>query len=69
VIDDIASVDPWRVRCLEVRGHGEAIDPLGDAPVIRIHPERVISFGIGDLDSEPHDLVASKRDVARPAQQ
>jgi pyridoxamine 5'-phosphate oxidase family protein len=44
VIDDVASVDPWRVRGVEVRGRAEALsDP---EPVIRIHPERVISWGI-----------------------
>ena len=26
VVDDIASRDPWRVRCLEIRGHGRAGD-------------------------------------------
>ena len=60
VVDDIASVQPWRVRCLEIRGHGEAIAepadsaygagaPGGfDGAIIRIHPKRVISFGISD---------------------
>jgi pyridoxamine 5'-phosphate oxidase family protein len=52
VFDDIASTDPWRVRCIEVRGRGEAlIDPPDSAaampgPIIRIHPRRVISWGI-----------------------
>lgn len=69
VVDDIASVDPWRVRCLEIRGHAEALDAPTDSagnttgPVIRIHPERIISFGIDDLDTEPHQLVADNRDV------
>jgi pyridoxamine 5'-phosphate oxidase family protein len=44
VIDDIASVDPWRVRGVEVRGHAEALD--GTAPVIRIYPDRVRSWGL-----------------------
>jgi pyridoxamine 5'-phosphate oxidase family protein len=44
VIDDIASVDPWRVRGVEVRGRAEALsEPL---PLIRIYPERVVSWGI-----------------------
>jgi pyridoxamine 5'-phosphate oxidase family protein len=44
VIDDLASVDPWRPRAVEVRGRAEAIsDP---ATVIRIHPERVVSWGL-----------------------
>jgi pyridoxamine 5'-phosphate oxidase family protein len=73
VIDDIASVNPWRVRCLEIRGRGEAIttptdsayEQLGgmDGAIIRIHPQRILSFGIGDLETAPHDLVANRRNV------
>jgi pyridoxamine 5'-phosphate oxidase family protein len=69
VVDDIASVDPWRVRCLEIRGHAETIDAPTDSahrmdgPIIRIHPRRIISFGIGDLDTEPHKLVPNKLTV------
>ena len=44
VIDDVASVDPWRPRAVEVRGSAEAIrEPQ---PLIRIHPERIVSWGI-----------------------
>jgi pyridoxamine 5'-phosphate oxidase family protein len=46
VIDDIESVDPWRTRAIEVRGAGEAI-PL-PTPLIRIHPERIVSWGLGE---------------------
>jgi pyridoxamine 5'-phosphate oxidase family protein len=63
VVDDLPSVDPWRVRCLEIRGVGEALAPPGGDALIRIHPRRIISFGIDDPDSEPHDLVPSRRDV------
>jgi pyridoxamine 5'-phosphate oxidase family protein len=75
VVDDLPSIDPWRVRCLEIRGVAEAIENPGDSAVgavpgidgaiIRIHPRRIISFGMGDLDKEPHEMVASKRDVNR----
>jgi pyridoxamine 5'-phosphate oxidase family protein len=44
VIDDLASTDPWRPRGIEVRGRAEAIG--GERPLIRIHPERIISWGI-----------------------
>lgn len=44
VIDDLESVDPWRPRGVEVRGRAEAI-PL-PTPLIRIHPERVVSWGL-----------------------
>ena len=44
VIDDLASVDPWRPRGVEVRGRAEALD--GSRPLIRVHPERVVSWGL-----------------------
>jgi pyridoxamine 5'-phosphate oxidase family protein len=52
VVDDIASLDPWRVRCLEIRGDAEALTEPTDSnaqiggPIIRIHPRRVIRYGI-----------------------
>ena len=71
VVDDIASVNPWRVRCVEIRGHAEAIAAPADsaAPVdgaiIRIRPRRVISFGLDEPGRDPHDLIASNRDATR----
>lgn len=44
VIDDLASTDPWRPRGIEIRGPAEAV--TGPAPLIRIRPERVISWGL-----------------------
>jgi pyridoxamine 5'-phosphate oxidase family protein len=44
VVDDLESVDPWRPRGIEVRGRAEAIP--SPRPVIRIHPERIVSWGI-----------------------
>ena len=74
VVDDIASTDPWRVRCLEIRGDAEAITaPAGSSgdseggssgPFIRIHPRRIISFGIDDPDHAPYELVPNNRDVS-----
>lgn len=52
VVDDIASLDPWTVRCVEIRGDAEALTAPADSaahvagPIIRIHPRRVLSFGI-----------------------
>lgn len=70
VIDDIASRNPWRVRCLEIRGtaeQAESGDSEIDTAIIRITPRRIISFGIDDTSSEPHDLVADSRDVPTTA--
>ena len=44
VIDDLQSTDPWRPRGIEIRGRGEAI--ALPTPLIRIHPERIVSWGI-----------------------
>jgi pyridoxamine 5'-phosphate oxidase family protein len=44
VIDDIASEDPWHPRGIEVRGRGEAITM--PTPLIRVHPERIVSWGL-----------------------
>ena len=42
VIDDV--LPPWQPRGVEVRGHAEAVsDP---EPLIRIHPDRIVSWGI-----------------------
>ena len=51
VVDDLASVQPWHVRCVEIRGHAEALrdedfGPGYSGEIIRIHPDKVISFGL-----------------------
>jgi pyridoxamine 5'-phosphate oxidase family protein len=52
VVDDIASVDPWTVRGVEIRGEAEALTgqephfPGGSGDLIRIHPRRVLSWGV-----------------------
>jgi pyridoxamine 5'-phosphate oxidase family protein len=45
VIDDLESIDPWQPRGVEVRGRGEAI--ALPTPLIRIHPERIVTWGLG----------------------
>ena len=67
VVDDIFSHDPWRVRCLEIRGTAEQAENAGGEPLIRIIPKRIISFGIDDTDTEAHDLVPDSRDVPTTA--
>lgn len=54
VVDDQASVDPWRPRMLEIRGRAERLNEGGkeaigdhvDPEMFRIHPRRIQSFGI-----------------------
>jgi len=53
VVDDLVSTDPWTPRMLEIRGRAEAVATggadlgpgFGDG-FIRLHPEKVNSFGI-----------------------
>ena len=42
VIDDV--LPPWRPRGIEVRGRAEALPE--PQPAIRIHPERIVSWGL-----------------------
>ncbi|MDX6741110.1 PPOX class F420-dependent oxidoreductase [Actinocorallia sp. A-T 12471] len=59
VIDDIASVDPWEVRGIEIRGRAEAVEGLPVDPkrpqmsgeVIRIHPRRIRSWNLEGVSS------------------
>lgn len=44
VIDDLESTNPWRPRGVEVRGRAEAITM--PTPLIRINPERIVSWGL-----------------------
>lgn len=52
VVDDLASIDPWRARGVEVRGEAEAmVDQEPAMPgmsreLIRIHPRRILSWGL-----------------------
>lgn len=52
VVDDVVSVTPWKVRCLEIRGTAVAlrdVDPYAPGmsrELIRLTPERIIAFGI-----------------------
>ena len=53
VIDDVASMNPWSVRGVEIRGRAEilktggaALGPGFDPEMMRIVPERIVSWGI-----------------------
>lgn len=65
VVDDLVSRKPWRVRGVEIRGEAETIvgsdgsDGGMSGDVIRIHPRRVLSWGLEK--GEPEGLRA--RDV------
>ncbi len=53
VVDDVESVQPWKVRGIEVRGEaeiltsgGQALGPGFAAEMFRIRPKRIVSWGI-----------------------
>jgi pyridoxamine 5'-phosphate oxidase family protein len=68
VIDDLASVNPWRVRGIEIRGHAEALtgqEPGGthmSGELIRVHPRRVFTWGV-----EPEAKGMVRRDIPESA--
>jgi pyridoxamine 5'-phosphate oxidase family protein len=55
VVDDVLA--PWQPRCVQIRGHAQALDAVtspdggGAAPIIRITPTKVVSWGLEDDDS------------------
>ena len=68
VVDDVASVRPWRVRFLEIRGVAETVldpspAPGADASLIRIRPRRIIGFGLSGPDRDPHQVTPERRNV------
>ncbi len=59
VVDDLASTNPWMPRCLEVRGWAEALSGVEtvnahfSAEAIRVHPTKLVSFGINTVQEFP----------------
>lgn len=58
IVDDIVSMRPWQVRAIEIRGSAEALKdqpppmPYFSGEVIRIHPARIITWGIEPGEAE-----------------
>ena len=48
VVDDV--LPPWRPRCVEIRGRGEIVEQQGGL-LIRIHPTRIVSWGLEPADN------------------
>jgi pyridoxamine 5'-phosphate oxidase family protein len=53
VVDDLASVQPWRPRGIEIRGEaellqsgGKAVNPGFDDEMFRIKPKRIYTWGL-----------------------
>jgi pyridoxamine 5'-phosphate oxidase family protein len=66
VIDDMTPGSPPRIRCLEIRGRAQAIPSPGSTAarvrgaIIRIHPQRIISWGI-----DPPKLALGSRNISQ----
>ena len=65
VIDDLPSVNPWTIRGIEIRGEaeilasgGQTIQPFFGPDMIRIHPKRLVTWGVESKEA---------RTAARPA--
>ncbi len=60
VVDDLATVRPWHPRGVEVRGTAEALEEQQpilagmSSQLIRIHPRRVISWGLDHPPGSGH---------------
>jgi pyridoxamine 5'-phosphate oxidase family protein len=61
VVDEVVSTDPWRIRGIEIRGSAEALPsggkargPAFDDEIIRIRPQRIVSWGVEDETLNPH---------------
>jgi pyridoxamine 5'-phosphate oxidase family protein len=50
VIDDLATTDPWHPRAVIVEGSAEAVPGDGDDALIRITPNKIISWGLEPLE-------------------
>ncbi|MCX4680449.1 PPOX class F420-dependent oxidoreductase [Streptomyces sp. NBC_01433] len=56
VVDDIVSLDPWTVRGVDIRGEAELLvgphdlGPQFSEELIRVHPRKVISWGLDERD-------------------
>jgi pyridoxamine 5'-phosphate oxidase family protein len=55
IVDDLASVNPWRPRAIEIRGEVEVLEAGGtdfgpgfDPEMFRIRPRRIVSWGLED---------------------
>ncbi len=63
VIDEV--LPPWRPRGIEIRGNAEAVEQ--PEPVIRIHPRRIISWGLDDTGRYARDVWQSPERAGREA--
>ena len=66
VVDDLASVSPWRPRGVKVRGSAEAITTDDGQSIIVIHPETVWSWALNPEGGTHMGGRIGKRDFSDP---
>jgi pyridoxamine 5'-phosphate oxidase family protein len=60
VVDDIASVHPWRVRGVQIRGRAEQVTGPHEygmgmsEELIRVHPHRIVNWGMEGQEPGMH---------------
>ena len=70
VVDDVPSLSPWKVRCLEIRGTAEAVEKPSDSaygtedPIIRVRARRIISYGTEEQGVIPGQGRPNNRNVS-----
>ncbi|MFI5042120.1 MAG: hypothetical protein ACHQNA_09775 [Acidimicrobiales bacterium] len=62
VIDDLASVDPWRPRGVKVRGDA-TLEEVDGRHQLRVHPRLIWSWGL-NVGAPTHFASIEKRVVA-----
>jgi hypothetical protein len=65
VIDDIASIEPWVVRGIKIRGRAVADASAGSTGRIVVHPEVIWSWGINEGAPTYFADMIEKRIVSR----
>lgn len=63
VSDDLASSRPWRPRGIEIRGEAEAVEEPEAA--IRLHPQRIVAWGIDTGELERNARSVEKETTSR----
>jgi pyridoxamine 5'-phosphate oxidase family protein len=63
VVDDLASVDPWRPRGVKIRGEARADTDPGGRNVLRIRASVVWSWGINDGAEKHFGGVIERRTI------
>ncbi len=73
VVDDIASVQPWMVRGIEVRAKAEILEtggkqilPSFDDEMFRLRPQRIFSWGLNDTGIEGVGRSVTSRNFGSP---